>query len=211
MKCVDEGCWPTNKRRVVSFTLLTSFVIRRNKSYHESHLNNIMENSCPASVMTWKKPSLLIVPTRDPLHDLRFSVRFQSGQTKLKHRQTRLLQPTAYQHPSCQSPNPCRSIRCLLQRIDVHHRDFRVASRLPFLLTNTQNLEVFKAPNCTKKIRNVIIEIYMDRNRGFRNTQSHRPGYMDSRKHAQRLPCSLYEQYITDFGSQSLALHLGFW
>lgn len=36
--------------------------------------------------------------------------------------------------------------------------------RVAFLssLTNMQNLEVFKAPKCAQKIRNTIIEIYMD-------------------------------------------------
>lgn len=36
--------------------------------------------------------------------------------------------------------------------------------RVAFLssLTNTQNLEVVKAPKCAQKIRNVIIKIYMD-------------------------------------------------
>jgi len=37
-------------------------------------------------------------------------------------------------------------------------------------LTNTQNLEVFKAPNCTKKIRDVNIEIYIEKETGDSGT-----------------------------------------
>jgi len=37
-------------------------------------------------------------------------------------------------------------------------------------LINTQNLEVFEAPNCTKKIRDVNIEIYIEKETGDSGT-----------------------------------------